>query len=188
MRHVCGDCAKLGKEELAYRQAVRDIDQLLDWSGLVRRKRRAAFERFLVHPDARVRLYAEEVARADETSRTAMRVDREADERALEAECEPACLYWDGEEGELAPEWVTQTLPIDPALDELVPAWEEVETPEAAIEDTVPAPMLRSTMTRQEMGLSRALEPGQARGGEPGSGAVACQTGIEVQPLKQHSR
>jgi hypothetical protein len=140
MRHVCSDCAKLGKEELAFRQAAHDIDRLVDWDGLVRRKRRAAFERFLAHPDARVRLYAEKVAGFDETKRRAMRLDREAEERALEAEYEGEWLDWDDEEGELAPEWVTQTLPIDPTLDELVPVWAAEETPEAAIEDTVPSP------------------------------------------------
>ena len=35
--HLCKDCAKLGKEELAYRQEIRNIDRLLDWDGLIRR-------------------------------------------------------------------------------------------------------------------------------------------------------
>jgi hypothetical protein len=61
-RHLCRGCAKLGTAELAYRQAVRDIDRLVDWSGLVRRKHRKTFERFRSHPDERVRTYAAEVA------------------------------------------------------------------------------------------------------------------------------
>lgn len=74
-----------------------------------------------------------------------MRLDREEEERALVAEYEREWMDCGDEEGALAPEWVTQRLPIDPALDELVPVWEEeevevVEIPEAAIEDTVPVP------------------------------------------------
>jgi hypothetical protein len=32
-------------------QGVRDIDRLLDWDGLVRRKQRKSFECFLSHAD-----------------------------------------------------------------------------------------------------------------------------------------
>jgi hypothetical protein len=74
-RHLCKDCAKLGKEELAYRQAVRNIDRLLDWNGVVRRKQRKSFEHFLSHPDARVRRYAEEIAADDARAREASRRD-----------------------------------------------------------------------------------------------------------------
>jgi ribosome-binding protein aMBF1 (putative translation factor) len=72
-RHLCKDCAKLGKEEIDYRQAVRDIDGLLDWNGVVRRKQRKRFEPFLSHPDERVRRYAEQVAEEDARSRQAFR-------------------------------------------------------------------------------------------------------------------
>ncbi len=75
--HLCNDCSKLGKEELAYRQAVRDINQLLDWDGVVRRKQRKSFERFLSHPDERVRRYAEEVAAEDSRARDVFRRESE---------------------------------------------------------------------------------------------------------------
>jgi len=52
---------------------VRDIDRLLDWNGVVRRKQRKSFERFLSHPDERVRRYAEEVAAEDARVREAFR-------------------------------------------------------------------------------------------------------------------
>jgi hypothetical protein len=61
-RHVCSDCSKLGVKELAYRQTIRDIDRLLDWNGAIRRRQRKAFERFLAHPDERVRRYATKVS------------------------------------------------------------------------------------------------------------------------------
>jgi hypothetical protein len=56
-RHLCKDCSKLGKDELAFRQTLRNIDRLVGWSG-VRRKNRARFAVFLNHPDDRVRHYA----------------------------------------------------------------------------------------------------------------------------------
>lgn len=59
----------MGPEELAYRQAVRNIDRTLDWNGLVRRKQRKSFERFLSHSDERIRRYAEEIMRNDARTR-----------------------------------------------------------------------------------------------------------------------
>jgi hypothetical protein len=74
-RHLCKECAKLGAEELAYRQEVRNIDRLVDWDGLIRRKTRRPFQRYLTHPNPRVRAYAAEVAARDA---------REREERARE--------------------------------------------------------------------------------------------------------
>ncbi|MBM3268712.1 MAG: hypothetical protein FJZ01_13805 [Candidatus Sericytochromatia bacterium] len=59
---MCKECSRLGRDELIFRQAVSDIDRLCDWDGIVRRKHRKAFERFLAHPSERVKQYAEEVA------------------------------------------------------------------------------------------------------------------------------
>lgn len=90
-RHLCKECSKLGKEEHAYRQAVRDIDGLLDWNGVVRRKQQKSFERFLLHPDERVRRYAEEVAAEDARAREAFRRERitlEAEELRREKKLE----------------------------------------------------------------------------------------------------
>lgn len=64
-RHLCKECSKLGAEELAYRQEVRNIDRLLDWDGLIRRKTRKSFQRYLSHSNPRVRAYATEVAARD---------------------------------------------------------------------------------------------------------------------------
>jgi len=72
-KHVCKDCMKLGKEELAYRQHLRHIDRLLNWDGIVRRKNRAVFERYLSHPDARVRAYASKVRDHSEQRRQELR-------------------------------------------------------------------------------------------------------------------
>lgn len=87
-RGVCRDCVKLGREEIAYRQHVRNIDQLLTWDGMVRRTQRRTFEKYLLHPDARVRAYAEGVKAMEEERRQERRAMLEAiwaDEDAYEA-------------------------------------------------------------------------------------------------------
>jgi hypothetical protein len=60
-RHLCKDCSRLGKAELAYKQTIRNMTKMLDWDGNLRRKQRASFQSFLTHPDERVRRYAQEV-------------------------------------------------------------------------------------------------------------------------------
>lgn len=83
---VCSSCARLGREEIAYRQQVRNIDRLLTLDGFVRRTQRKTFERFLVHPDARVREYAESVAQRGERERRE-HAAYQAEEAALD--CSP---------------------------------------------------------------------------------------------------
>jgi hypothetical protein len=83
-RHLCKECSRLGKTELAYRSEVRNIDRLLDWDGLIRRKQRRTFERYLSRADERVRKYAEEVAACDRQQRDEFRRACEADRAALD--------------------------------------------------------------------------------------------------------
>lgn len=65
-RHVCKECQRLGADELAYRQAVLDIDRMIAWeTGRVKRKQRANFGRYLRDPNERIRQYAERVAARD---------------------------------------------------------------------------------------------------------------------------
>ena len=78
-RHVCKDCHKLGAEELAYRQGVRDIDRMVQWeTGRVKRKQRHNLARFLRHPNERVRLYAERVAAGQGPSSVTVEADARA--------------------------------------------------------------------------------------------------------------
>ena len=66
-RHLCKDCHKLGPDELAYQQAVRNIDRMIQWeTGRVKRKQRNNFAPFLRHPNERIRRYAEGVAARNE--------------------------------------------------------------------------------------------------------------------------
>ena len=78
-QHVCKDCMKLGKQELAYRQKVRNIDRLLNWDGIIRRKNRAVFERYLSHADAGVLEYANMVKEHNEQRRRELHELREAE-------------------------------------------------------------------------------------------------------------
>ena len=54
-RHICKKCRRLGTEELAYRQTVRNIER---GAGRIRRKDRKACQRLLDDPDERVRKHA----------------------------------------------------------------------------------------------------------------------------------
>lgn len=60
-RHVCRECAKLGAKELAYRQALRNLENCISSHGVIPRRRRKAFEQFLNHEDPRIREYAKEI-------------------------------------------------------------------------------------------------------------------------------
>jgi len=75
-QHLCKDCAKLGREELAYRQTLRNIDRLVHPYGLIQRRQRASLERFLGHPDPRVRSYVAKIIVDDATKRAALAEER----------------------------------------------------------------------------------------------------------------
>ena len=79
-RHLCRDCAKLDQAELEYRQHIRDIERTLDWDGRIRRRQRKVFERFLNHPNHRVRAFAIAAKKRDEQLRAEFRAMMEADE------------------------------------------------------------------------------------------------------------
>jgi hypothetical protein len=68
---------------LQYRQDLRNLDHLVTWDGIIGRKKRKAFNRFLEHPDPRIRRYAEELAAQDVKAQSRLRF--------LESEeyCEP---------------------------------------------------------------------------------------------------
>ena len=57
-----------------YRQNLRDLERLVTWEGIIGRKKRKAFNRFLGHPDPRIRRYAEELAARDVKARSQLRV------------------------------------------------------------------------------------------------------------------
>lgn len=79
-RHLCKDCARLGKEELAYRQVVCDLERLLTWDGRIPRKRRGQFEKYLHHENERVRAYAIELEKADACARAERRLYRDLED------------------------------------------------------------------------------------------------------------
>ncbi len=81
-RNLCRDCATLGAEELAYRQALRNLERCMTWEGIVPRKRRKSFERFLHHDDTRIRALAKQMQAEGGATRKLLRVDAEFDEIA----------------------------------------------------------------------------------------------------------
>ena len=82
-RHLCRDCARLPAEELAYRQGARDIERLLHDGLYVPRRRRAPFNRFLEHPNARVRDLARRILAEQQRYAEEMRQMRDEEEEAL---------------------------------------------------------------------------------------------------------
>lgn len=106
-RHLCRDCAKLGKEELAYQQAVRNIDRLLTWDGVIPRHQRPSFERFLHHPSERVRNYAQGLAARDEQERAQRR------QAWMQEEADIAGVSW-----ALSDEWDPTEARIDDTEDD----------------------------------------------------------------------
>lgn len=84
-RHLCRSCAGLGKEELAVRQALRDMERAVDRDGRIPRRQRAVVTSFLTHEDARVREHALRLLDADGRWRDERRRLFEEDERAAEA-------------------------------------------------------------------------------------------------------
>jgi hypothetical protein len=85
-RHLCRDCARLPAEEREFRQGERDIERLLRGSFYVPRRLRPQFDRFLEHPNARVRDLAREIleeqARDAEERRRIFAEERAAEEAA----------------------------------------------------------------------------------------------------------
>lgn len=79
-RHLCKDCARLGKEELAYRQAIRNLERLLTWDGRIPRKKREQFRKYLTHKDERVRAYAQQIEAAGSVARAVQRAYRDQDD------------------------------------------------------------------------------------------------------------
>jgi hypothetical protein len=85
MRGVCRDCHRAGPAELAYQQAVRDIDRALRYSEFIPRRQRKLIEGFLAHADERTRAYAAHVIARDAAARQESARLRDEDERAYEA-------------------------------------------------------------------------------------------------------
>jgi hypothetical protein len=66
-RHVCRECSRLGGDELARRQAMRNLERCFSYDGKIRRRCRRQFQQFLDHADPFVREMAEQYL-ADSTA------------------------------------------------------------------------------------------------------------------------
>jgi len=77
VRHLCKDCARLGKGELAYRQTMRNLNRLLNWNGHVSRRNHEQFRKYLDHQDERIRAYACQIETAWAWAVAEQRLDRD---------------------------------------------------------------------------------------------------------------
>jgi hypothetical protein len=102
-RHLCKDCVRLGTEELAYRQAIRDLDRLVTWEGFIPRKKRQQFCKYLEHENERVRGYAQEIVATDAIARAEQRLAYDLDELSYELAEEGVFLLETGDPAELNP-------------------------------------------------------------------------------------
>ena len=88
-RHLCKACARLGVEELTYRQGLRNLERCMDMSTIIPRKHRDTFNRFLTHKDPRIRTAARAMEELDAQTRAewreTCRQEREQEELMLEA-------------------------------------------------------------------------------------------------------
>jgi hypothetical protein len=99
-QHLCKACARLGAEELAYRQALRNLERCMDMSTTIPRKHRTSFNRFLTHKDPRIRAVAREMEERDVHARAKWR-----EMRRQELELEDLTLEtWAYAEASAAPE------------------------------------------------------------------------------------
>jgi len=60
---------------LEYRQTLRDLQRCITWEGIIPRKQRRNFERFLQHDDERIRIEAEKMQFIDGRQSEQMRLE-----------------------------------------------------------------------------------------------------------------
>lgn len=72
-RHLCRECQKLGAAELDFRSARANLERMMTPDGLVRRKQRRHFRKFLEDPRPRVQQLAEHLWRLDRQIRAERR-------------------------------------------------------------------------------------------------------------------
>ena len=94
-QHLCKDCARLGKEELAYRQTVRNLERLLTWDGRIPRRNREQFRKYLNHKDERVRAYACQIETANAWPVAERRLDRDVEDLLNEQAAEEGIIPLD---------------------------------------------------------------------------------------------
>jgi hypothetical protein len=99
-RHLCKDCSRLGASELQHRQDLRNLERLVAWEGVIGRRKRKAFNRFLEHPDPHIRGCAEKLAAQDIEARALLRYLQHYDY----CELEDNYLKFEGEEAGKGPE------------------------------------------------------------------------------------
>lgn len=108
MRGVCRDCHQLGPGELAFRQAVVNIDRALRHGELIPTRHRHMIDTLARHQDTRIRSYAAGVIERDAVARRELAESYRDDERSEgDSEIEPAdpvvASLWEVEDAEDIP-------------------------------------------------------------------------------------
>ena len=105
----------MGAEELEYRSAMRNLDHCID-CGLIRRKRRKEFDRYLDHKNPRVRELAREMLAEDARLRAEWREQRRLEEEMEEqwlADCEAVEDQCKSDDAVVTdPDWVDTEIPF----------------------------------------------------------------------------
>lgn len=86
-RHLCKACARLGAEELAYRQALQNLERGIGMSTTIPRQHREAFNRFLTHQDPRIRAAAREMQKWAAQTRAEWRELRRQERKSERSAC-----------------------------------------------------------------------------------------------------
>jgi hypothetical protein len=103
LRGVCRDCFRLGPVELAYRQAVVNIDRALRHGEIIPKRHRHMIEAMLRHGYARVRAYATSVIERDARVRRELTIAYRDDESFVADESGVAVLE---------PSWESEDIPF----------------------------------------------------------------------------
>lgn len=81
---MCRDCHQLGPGELAFRQAVTNIDLALRYGELIAKRHRPMVESLARHEDTRIRAYAASVIERDAAARRELADAYRDDDRVLD--------------------------------------------------------------------------------------------------------
>jgi len=79
--HLCKSCQRLPQEERDFRSERSNLYRCVTWDGIIPKKRRKPFNRFLQHADPKIRKIAQQLQREDQLERARLnRDEREFDE------------------------------------------------------------------------------------------------------------
>ena len=76
-RHLCKECSKLDKDEIQFRQTLRNAERLIGWGGTIRNRNKRALEKFLNNKDKRISDYVKSAFDEDRKIRLQWKYEEE---------------------------------------------------------------------------------------------------------------